>query len=111
VIARLSPFLAGLAAYWPFHRLFPFRDYSLFHRHPERSEGSLYFVFAVAGRSGLCRRHSKNKLQKSDIVSAAEKPHPTHHDSPAIHHKLTSKNHVLHTTFLKNPCKKHLSTT
>src|SRR5437016_2381089 len=34
-----------------------------------------------------------------------KKHHPAHYDLPATHHKLTSKNHVLHTTFRKNPCK------
>jgi hypothetical protein len=37
----------------------------------------------------------KNTIQRTTI-------------SPATHHKSPSKNHVLHTIFLKNPCKNRL---
>jgi hypothetical protein len=37
--------------------------------------------------------------------------HPKHHNSPAIHHNFTTKNHHESTRFLKNPLKKRHSTT
>jgi hypothetical protein len=35
----------------------------------------------------------------------AKKCPSKHHDVPAIHHNLTSKNHLLHPVFLKTPRK------
>jgi hypothetical protein len=45
----------------------------------------------------------KNKLSKMRKFRMLEKHHSSHHDLPAIHHKLTTKNHALHLNFPKNP--------
>jgi hypothetical protein len=42
-------------------------------------------------------------FQKSGINSTPENNHPKTTFSPAIHHKLTTKNHHDPTCFLKNP--------
>jgi hypothetical protein len=53
----------------------------------------------------------QNKAKKSGIFSAPEKHHPTHHNSPAIHHKLTSKKPRSAHHFSQKPLQKRPSTT
>ena len=47
--------------------------------------------------------HPKNKSQKSGIFLARKTHHPTHHVSPATHHKITTKNHQETRTFSPQP--------
>src|SRR5205814_1384801 len=48
-------------------------------------EGDLLLPFTGQGKP------PKNKSQKSEKFSALKKHHPKHHNSPATHHKFTSK--------------------
>jgi hypothetical protein len=50
-------------------------------------------------------------FQKSGMFPAPVKHQSKHHNLPAILHKFTTKNHHETTRFLKNPVKKHPSTT
>jgi hypothetical protein len=39
------------------------------------------------------------------MFSDAKKCPSTHHNSPAIHHNFTTKNHIKNTLLPENPCK------
>jgi hypothetical protein len=62
----------------------------------------------------MCYPHlsdpSKNKLQNHGAFLAPEKHHPTHHDLPATHHKLTSKKPRSAHHFSQKPLQKPPST-
>jgi hypothetical protein len=45
----------------------------------------------------------KNKVQNSGINSDAKNHHPKHHNSPANHHNLTTKNHHENATSPQKP--------
>jgi hypothetical protein len=79
-------------------------------RHPERSEGPLYFRLSLAVLYSRPPTQNQTSGKQKNLKSLSYFPspkntHPTVHVYHTIHHNFTTKNHPLHTAFPKTPLK------